>query len=897
MSVTTMESVFLKVITEDAEANEAAKSHSQRAIAVPENPSSPSGEPVLLEATTAGRDKKSGTERCCKHMLALYMKRLHYGKRDKSSIVCNTMIPIMLLLLSMEFLTSAITVETTPPMRMDYANGFDVASTLVPVHTTVGTDASKVAALRKVPSSEIWPTLTNSDDGMVFGVDYTAGCPTTDSMSTSTIAGRRLEEDDDDRAVTTSARVWGGGCAGTWYGSRVTPQNEAKGWTNNYTNLVSGNGNQNAEALAGPSLAFAQDIHADSMTATAVESVTFGAFVASAGAEGVGILVNTTARYAGPVMVNALSNGYAAAGTDGMEIKMNNAPLPVTGGMEKALGQFQNITAVLFIVIAFSFVPGAVIAFVVKEREAAHNCKHQQMISGVSISGYWIGSFLWDATLYCVPLTLAMIIIASYDLKAFTGSPCYDYNRTSSTYNPFILDFFTEPGASNCSDVIAAHGADQGYIEHYGSCESTDSSDVAAVTSCSSVELVGENFEWNGAACMAAGLAPTQWAACMASASCKASLAIGMAPGSTIGDTPAVSIYDLAFDPTAVDPLLTQAMIAAFVAQQQGQQDKCQYKPVFAPKGACLASNAYQMMQNPPGVLLPCEATLADVCQVTTDTCPISRTGAVFLLFWGYGLAIICWSYCLSYLFSSHTNAQIYSIILTFITGLVLMIVSLVLDTAFDNASIAQTNRTLKWFYRLLSPGFCLGNGLLTMAFSAIGITLGGADGLAILVGTYDPLSWDNAGRDVFFLFFSIPVFLATTILLQYIQTHPQLAGVLFKDKKVEDPEFEIDEDVKAEEDRVLRGDADTEAIKLCHLRKVYSKGETRGYCSGEVRVQRTSLAQFDTTWHLHSGLTNVDAMHRRASRRWLCVICPSASQKENALVSLVSMELARQAR
>jgi ATP-binding cassette subfamily A (ABC1) protein 3 len=151
MSVTTMESVFLKVITEDAEANEAARAASQTSVvSEAEGASAEVSGSVLLESTTAGRDKKSGTERCCKHMFALYVKRLHYGKRDKSSIVCNTMIPILLLLLSMWFLTSSITVDTTPPMRMDYETAFEVASTLVPVHTTVGTDPNKVAALSKV---------------------------------------------------------------------------------------------------------------------------------------------------------------------------------------------------------------------------------------------------------------------------------------------------------------------------------------------------------------------------------------------------------------------------------------------------------------------------------------------------------------------------------------------------------------------------------------------------------------------------------------------------------------------------------------------------------------------------------------------------------------------------
>lgn len=711
MSVTTMESVFMKVITEDSESGAAQNSMEPKAVSA--SASEPAGSFTSLEATTASRDKQSGPKRCCMHVFALYMKRLHYGKRDKSSITCNTMIPILLLILSMQFLTSSITVESRDPIRLDYETAFDVPNTLVPVHAAAGTDTAKVSALSKIPRSEVWPELTSSDSGTIFGVDYTDGCPTTESTESTDGKNEQWR--------------WDAGCAGTWFGARraLSGSAEMEQISDRYGSLIdAAAGNSNAEPLAGPTLAMAQDVFNDGLAANEVDSVTFGAIVAAAGAPGVSILVNTSAYLAGPVMLNALSNGYAGEATDGMTIAVNNAPLPVTGGMEKALSQFQNIFAVLFIVIAFSFIPGAVIAFVVKEREASHNSKHQQMISGVSISGYWVASFLWDATLYLVPLTLAMIVIVQYDLKAFSGSPCYDWNRTTSFYNPFIADFFMEPGAGNCSDVIALHGADQGLLESYGTCTAKDPTDSGAVAACSSVEIVGENFEWNYAACELAGSAPTQWAACMADADCRAELAVGMARGVTFSDTPPPSIYDHAFTLEPTSPLF-QAATVWYLAMESGVPGKCEFKPVFASKAACEDSNEYQMSRSTPGIITPCDVTLADVCQVTTDTCPISRTGAVLLLFWGYGLSIIVWSYCLSYLFSSHTNAQIYSILLTFITGLVLMIVSLILDTAFEDPSIAETNRTLKWFYRILSPGFCLGNGLLTMAFSAIGVTLG----------------------------------------------------------------------------------------------------------------------------------------------------------------------------
>lgn len=110
------------------------------------------------------------------------------------------------------------------------------------------------------------------------------------------------------------------------------------------------------------------------------------------------------------------------------------------------------------------------------------------------------------------------------------------------------------------------------------------------------------------------------------------------------------------------------------------------------------------------------------------------------------------------------------------------------------------------------------------------------------MIGTYDPLSWNNAGRDIFFLFLSVPLFLGITILLDVVKSYPAIAGILFKDKVVEDPQYEVDEDVQAEEQRVVSGGAADDAIRLKHIRKVYNKGETRGCCSGEQSKPKVAV-------------------------------------------------------
>jgi hypothetical protein len=63
-------------------------------------------------------------------------------------------------------------------------------------------DITLLGVLRQVPNSEVWPTLTNSGDGTVFGVEYDDGCPAeTVTFSTST---------------NEIGPSWGSGCGNTW---------------------------------------------------------------------------------------------------------------------------------------------------------------------------------------------------------------------------------------------------------------------------------------------------------------------------------------------------------------------------------------------------------------------------------------------------------------------------------------------------------------------------------------------------------------------------------------------------------------------------------------------------------------------------------------------------------
>eukprot|EP00971_Amphidinium_carterae_P107562 2130370-Amphidinium_carterae.1 len=124
------------------------------------------------------------------------------------------------------------------------------------------------------------------------------------------------------------------------------------------------------------------------------------------------------------------------------------------------------------------------------------------------------------------------------------------------------------------------------------------------------------------------------------------------------------------------------------------------------------------------------------------------------------------------------------------------------------------------WIFRLF-PGFGLGHGLLQICVNSVLIDLVGGDGD---VNLFD---WDVAGKDILYLYVSAPCFFVLTIVIDYIAHSPLAAVWRFADPVVTGTEpDDMDEDVKAEADRVATGRADNDVVRLASLRKVYRTPE-----------------------------------------------------------------------
>ncbi|KAH7462518.1 hypothetical protein KRP22_004939 [Phytophthora ramorum] len=224
-----------------------------------------------------------------------------------------------------------------------------------------------------------------------------------------------------------------------------------------------------------------------------------------------------------------------------------------------------------------------------------------------------------------------------------------------------------------------------------------------------------------------------------------------------------------------------------------------------------------------PGVIALALIQAYDLSTLTGSsscvTCQDSTFIAVIVLVLVFGLAICPHAYCWSYVFKDPASSQTYMILINFVLGLALMVVSFVMQVIDSTES---ADKALQFIWRF-SPLFCLGRGLLNLTIIEITHT-GGAEADNEL--SKDPFALENTGYEIIYLLLDAVLYYAIAVGIDYAMTFPKIKSALSKDPDISMEKRVIDEDVAAEVDRVLMGGADTDMIKLQNLRKVYHKGE-----------------------------------------------------------------------
>ncbi|KAI5087957.1 ATP-binding cassette sub-family A member 1-like, partial [Silurus meridionalis] len=186
---------------------------------------------------------------------------------------------------------------------------------------------------------------------------------------------------------------------------------------------------------------------------------------------------------------------------------------------------------------------------------------------------------------------------------------------------------------------------------------------------------------------------------------------------------------------------------------------------------------------------------------------------ALVLLLMLYGWAITPMMYPASFIFNVPSTAYVVLTCINLFIGINGSIATFVMEM-FNDQNITDINNIVKQVL-LIFPHFCLGRGLIDMArnqaMATIFISLG-EDRFE------DPLSWKMVGKNLFAMAIQGVVMFSFTLLIQYkFFCKPRLVTELPRSSEEED------EDVAREHERVQRGKAESDLLRICDLTKVYS--------------------------------------------------------------------------
>jgi len=188
--------------------------------------------------------------------------------------------------------------------------------------------------------------------------------------------------------------------------------------------------------------------------------------------------------------------------------------------------------------------------------------------------------------------------------------------------------------------------------------------------------------------------------------------------------------------------------------------------------------------------------------------------GSMFLLLFFYGLALIPFTYMMTFFFSSPGVGTVMVILVNWILGLALPIVGFVLIGLPQTQDIAME---LRHFFRLF-PQFCLGDGLFLLSIRTW------------LFIENDPFRNEITGYDLAYLGWETVAYFVLVLLFERMMagSGPLAQRLHLLNTRVKkyqpsniDPAV-VDEDVRQEEERVESGNAENDVIQIHKLHKAF---------------------------------------------------------------------------
>ena len=329
------------------------------------------------------------------HFGALFIKRMHYAKRDVRSVLCLLLIPIVQLCLGLGFIIVGQSVQprdylfTTSNFNTDQYNYINRQAATRPKYPNY------VPAFSFKSS---WSNASFSPDSVAIINSIAARSPYNLSTDNGNLFLNR------DAVTALDSRN-----SQKFINSTTFPQRDYERMS---TFLLENKASYAATKYG--AILFTQN-------GTIVDSSVGGNFVdePSSNAITYSVFHNTSATHAGPLYVNLINSAILAISNGTAKfISTHNFPLPLTALELKFALSRQSFAVIQVVLIATSFVPASFITFVVKEREVG--AKHQQMVSGVSVLAYWLSNYVFDCLTYLLPWSLTISIIFAFSVNSLT---------------------------------------------------------------------------------------------------------------------------------------------------------------------------------------------------------------------------------------------------------------------------------------------------------------------------------------------------------------------------------------------------------------------------------------------------------------------------------------------
>ena len=102
---------------------------------------------------------------------------------------------------------------------------------------------------------------------------------------------------------------------------------------------------------------------------------------------------------------------------------MTNYPMPRTNSLLQINNTISGFFATFIFSMALAFKFSSIISFIVKER--TDRSKHQQIVSGMSTTAYWMANMVYDYLLYFFITAIVILISKALSLEALTNGEAY----------------------------------------------------------------------------------------------------------------------------------------------------------------------------------------------------------------------------------------------------------------------------------------------------------------------------------------------------------------------------------------------------------------------------------------------------------------------------------------